>query len=67
MLLTVEQATERPGTSVRYIRRLRTERHITIARLGKHIRIDSTELDAYIRANRQEPDAAGPAGETADD
>ena len=58
MLLTVEQAAERLGTSVRFIRRLRTERRLTIVKLGKHIRIDSTDLDAYIHANRQEAHAA---------
>ncbi|TAL16147.1 MAG: DNA-binding protein [Frankiales bacterium] len=54
MLLTVEQAAERLGTSVRFIRRLRTERRITIVKLGKHVRIDSADLDAYIDASRQE-------------
>jgi excisionase family DNA binding protein len=58
MLLTVEQAAERLGTSVRFIRRLRTERRLTVVKLGKHIRIDSTDLDAYIHANRQEACAA---------
>ena len=54
MLLTVDQAAERLGTSVRFIRRLRTERRIAVVKLGKHIRIDSNDLDAYIAANRQE-------------
>ena len=54
MLLTVEQAAERLGTSVRFIRRLRTEHRITVVKLGKHIRIDSIDLDAYIHASRQE-------------
>ena len=54
MLLTVDQAAERLGTSVRFIRRLRTERRLTVVKLGKHIRIDSTHLEAYIHANRQE-------------
>ena len=58
MLLTVEQAAERLGTSVRFIRRLRTERRITIVKLGKHIRIDSTDLDAFILASRQDALAA---------
>ena len=58
MLLTVEQAAERLGTSVRFIRRLRTERRLTIVKLGKHIRIDSTDLDAYIHASRQEAKGA---------
>ena len=56
MLLTVEQAAERLGTTVRFVRRLRTERRIAIAivKLGKHVRIDSADLDAYIAAGRQD-------------
>ena len=54
MLLTVEQAAERLGTSVRFIRRLRAERRLILVRLGKHIRIESTDRDAYIHASRQE-------------
>jgi excisionase family DNA binding protein len=54
MLLTVEQAADRLGTSVRFIRRLRTEGRIPVVKLGKHLRIDSTDLDAYIAAGRQE-------------
>ena len=46
MLLTVEQAAECLGTSVRFLRRLRTARRSTINNLGGHIRIDSTELGA---------------------
>jgi excisionase family DNA binding protein len=42
----------------RFIRRLRTERRITVVKLGKHIRIDSNDLDAYITASRQEPERA---------
>ena len=53
MLLTVEQAAERLGTSVRFIRRLRTEHRIAVVKLGKHIRIDSTDLDAYVQAGRE--------------
>ena len=58
MLLTVDQAAERLGTTPRFIRRLRTERRIAVIKLGKHIRIDSTDLEAYITASRQEPDRA---------
>ena len=54
MLLTVDQAAERLGTSVRFIRRLRTEGRIPVVKLGKHIRIDSTDLDKFITASRQE-------------
>ena len=56
MLLTLEQAAERLGTSVRFIRRLRTERRIPVIKLGKHIRIDSNDLDAFISACRHEAD-----------
>lgn len=54
MLLTVDQAAERLGTSVRFVRRLRAERRIAVVKIGRHIRIDSTDLDAYINAGRQE-------------
>ena len=54
MMLTVDQAAERLGTSVRFIRRLRTEGRIPVVKLGKHIRIDSTDLDSFITASRQE-------------
>jgi len=59
-LLTVEQAAARLGTTDRFIRRLRTERRIPVVKLGKHIRIDSDDLDAYILSSRQEahPNAA---------
>ena len=53
-LLTVAQAAARLGTTDRFIRRLRTERRIPVVKLGKHIRIDSDDLDAYIAAGRQE-------------
>ncbi len=56
MLLTVDQAAERLGTTSRFIRRLRTERRIPIIKLGGHIRIDSNDLDAFIAAGRQDAD-----------
>lgn len=56
MLPTVDQAAERLGTTVRFIRRLRAERRIAVVKLGKHIRIDSNDLDVYIEASRQEPE-----------
>jgi len=55
VLLTVDQAAEHLGTTARFIRRLRAERRIAVVKLGKHIRIDSHDLDAYIAASRQEP------------
>jgi excisionase family DNA binding protein len=59
-LLTVDQAAERLGTSPRFIRRLIAERRIAFAKLGKHIRIDSADLDAFVAAGRVAP--AGSVG-----
>jgi excisionase family DNA binding protein len=53
-LLTVEQAAERLGTSVRFVRRLVFERRIAYTKLGRHVRIAPHDLDAYIRAGRVE-------------
>jgi excisionase family DNA binding protein len=54
-LLTVEQVAERLGTTVRFVRRLRAERRLAFVKVGKHLRVDSTDLDAYIDSCRQIP------------
>lgn len=54
-LFTVEQAAERLGTSVRFVRRLRAERRLPFVKLGKHLRIDSADLEAFIDAHRERP------------
>ena len=51
-LLTVEEAAERLGTSVRFVRRLIHERRIAYTKLGRHVRIAGRDLDAFIRAGR---------------
>jgi excisionase family DNA binding protein len=56
-LLTVEEAAERLGTSVRFVRRLILERRIAYTKLGRHVRIATSDLDAFITAGRVE---AGP-------
>ena len=56
-LLSVEQAAERLGTSVRFVRRLVFERRIAYVKLGRHVRISSRDLDAFIDAGRVD---AGP-------
>lgn len=53
-LLAVEQADARLGLTNRLFRRLRTEPRIALVKLGRHIRIYSDDLDAYLRASRQE-------------
>jgi excisionase family DNA binding protein len=53
-LLTVAQAAERLGTSVRFIRRLRAERRLPFIKIGKHLRIDSRDLEAFVASGREE-------------
>jgi excisionase family DNA binding protein len=53
-LLSVEQAAERLGTSVRFVRRLVFERRIAYVKLGRHVRITGRDLEAFIRARRVE-------------
>jgi excisionase family DNA binding protein len=53
-LLDVNQAAERLGTSPRFIRRLIAERRIAYTKLGKHVRVDSADLDALVAAGRVE-------------
>jgi excisionase family DNA binding protein len=57
-LLSVEQAAERLGTSVRFVRRLIAERRIAYMKLGRHVRIAAEDLEAFIVAGRVEGGAA---------
>jgi excisionase family DNA binding protein len=53
-LLTVDQAAERLGTSVRFVRRLIAERRIAYVKLGRHVRIAADDLEAFIVTSRIE-------------
>jgi excisionase family DNA binding protein len=53
-LLTVEEAAERLGTSVRFVRRLIFERRIPFIKIGRHVRIVASDVDAFIAAGRVE-------------
>jgi excisionase family DNA binding protein len=53
-LLTVHQAADRLGTSVRFPRRLIAERRITFVRVGRHVRIPEGALDKMIEAGTVE-------------
>ena len=57
-LLTVDQAAERLGTSVRFVRRLIAERRIVYVKLGGHVRIAADDLEAFIVAGRVEGGAS---------
>ena len=56
-LLSVEQAAERLGTSVRFVRRLIAERRIAYIRVGRHVRIAEADLASFIAAGRIEASA----------
>jgi excisionase family DNA binding protein len=53
-LLSVEQAAERLGTSVRFVRRLIAERRIAYVKVGRHVRLDPTDVETFITASRVE-------------
>ena len=56
-LLTVEEAADRLGTSVRFIRRLIAERRIAYVRIGRHVRIAEADLASFVAAGRVEASA----------
>jgi excisionase family DNA binding protein len=51
-LLTAEEAADRLDTSLRFVRRLIFERRIPYTKLGRHVRIAASDLDAFITAGR---------------
>jgi excisionase family DNA binding protein len=53
-LLTVEEAAERLGTSARFVRRLIAERRIAYVKVGRHVRLDPTDVEAFIAGGRVE-------------
>jgi excisionase family DNA binding protein len=54
-LLTVEQAAQRLGTGVRFVRRLVAERRIRFYHVGKYVRFHPDDVADYIRSGRVEP------------
>ncbi|ARP71287.1 DNA-binding protein [Streptomyces pluripotens] len=61
-LLTVDQVAERLGTGARFPRRLIEERRITFVKVGRHVRIPETAVEAYVSDNTVEPIRLRPAG-----
>lgn len=48
-LMTVEQVADRLGTPVRFVRRLIAGRRIAFVRVGRYVRIDPEDLEAFIQ------------------
>lgn len=53
--LTVTEAAAYLNTSDRFVRRLVAERRIAFHHVGRHVRLATTDLEAFIRAGRVEP------------
>ncbi|GAA2269301.1 DNA-binding protein [Streptomyces ruber] len=54
-LLDVHQVAELLGTTVRFPRRLIEERRIAFVKVGRHVRIPESAIEAYVTANTVEP------------
>lgn len=53
--LTVLETAEYLNTSERFVRRLIAERRIAFHRVGRHVRVDVADLEAFVQAGRVEP------------
>ena len=53
-LLSPKDAAEQLGTSVRFVRRLIFERRIPFIKVGRHVRIAASDLEAFLAAGRVE-------------
>lgn len=58
-LLDVTDAARHLGTPVRFIRRLVAERRIRFYKIGRYVRIDSSDLDHFVQDGRIDP-SSGP-------
>ncbi|MEU1624120.1 excisionase family DNA-binding protein [Streptomyces sp. NPDC020096] len=54
-LLEVTEVAERLGTGVRFPRRLIEERRIAFVKVGRHVRIPESVVEAFIKANTVQP------------
>jgi excisionase family DNA binding protein len=52
-LLTLAEVATRTGTTVRFWRGVVFNRKIPIVKLGRLVRIDEQDLEAFVDANRQ--------------
>ncbi len=54
-MLTVEQAAQRLGTGVRFVRRLVSERRIRFYKVGKYVRFHPDDIAGYIQQGQVDP------------
>lgn len=53
-LLDVAQAAERLGVTPRFVRRLVFERRVAYIKVGKYVRFELTDLEAWLASHRVE-------------
>ena len=53
-LLTPDEAAERLGTPLRFVRRLVEERRIGYTKVGRYVRFSTADLEVFIAAGRVE-------------
>ncbi len=53
-LCSIDEAAEHLGVSVRFVRRLVAERRIRHMKVGRYVRFDRTDLDAFVAAGVRE-------------
>lgn len=58
-LLSVEQVAERLGTPTRFVRRLIAQRRIRFCRVGRYVRVSTSDLAEFIEAGYVEPIGRG--------
>jgi excisionase family DNA binding protein len=56
-MLKPEEVAERLNVSLRFIRRLCHERRVPYTKVGKFVRFDADELEAWITTQRVVPEA----------
>ena len=54
-LIDIDQAAERLGVTVRFMRRLVDERRIPFHKIGRYVRFDPADLDHFVLEGRVEP------------
>ncbi|MEM9131470.1 MAG: helix-turn-helix domain-containing protein [Actinomycetota bacterium] len=60
-LLNIEQAAKRLGVDVRFVRRLVFEKRLPYVKVGKFVRFEPSDIEAWIADRRVESDYRRPA------
>lgn len=57
--LNIAEAADRLGVTPRFVRRLVAERRIPFLKVGRHVRFDPDDIDAFLAAGRVEAQRNG--------